>query len=214
MNLCAFHLFFVSLITHSTRAERKKEWTETMHLSIEGYESRCENFKCRFTGFVKGKFSSPGWSKRLSVTIRVEYCPKYKNCNAEESWSNHCNLLNFPKPAMRTCEFNSGFPCYCHGLHSATILFYPTHPNSLYRMNLFDGRFIFYNQPESNIFDSSIKPVNWEPIVDIIKLSSLRFGSGACLSESGKPQVKSVLIFVGIGVLLAFVLSGQFSAYW
>ncbi|XP_059154588.1 uncharacterized protein LOC131940054 [Physella acuta] len=239
MNLCALLLVVTGLITcidswlfpdrprptrtptpRTTVVEIKnpRVWSDKVELEISGYERvRYGGYGFRLTGFLKGKFNYRGWSSMAHhVVIFVEYCPKHRGCWRRSDWTKLCSMYQYPIYYGPDCTTKNltDFPCYCKGRKESELWFYPISPDSLYRIKLAPVPPMDCIMPSSNVFDTSIVPIDENRKVlyvnfDLTMLDKtfLFTGSGSCLSRSGKQRLTSDRTCVGIGGLAAFILS-------
>ncbi|XP_059147672.1 uncharacterized protein LOC131935291 isoform X2 [Physella acuta] len=177
------------------------------NLTIEGYEKDCVNYSCRYTGKVMASFSStPEYIPKHDLDcliITMLTCKKSEECRKDESWKPYCLMFDYPCGAHPCDETN--FPCYCVAGNPTKMKFFPLRDNALYQIYLMCMFILSENGPEivtkSNIFDSSHKPENWDPIE---KYSEKDFVYN--YSASGNWQLQYELIVLCFGALSAFYL--------
>ncbi|XP_059147179.1 uncharacterized protein LOC131934928 [Physella acuta] len=136
-------------------------------MKITEFEKDCVNYSCRHTGKIIGSIGLyeeyvPSDTDCLGL-IYVAACEKKDNCSIHTSWKLLCPLYWC---GPEDCKFIT-YPCYCSGSYPVSIKFFPLVENALYRITGIEP----YGKPRrvrfmncSNIFDSSLKPANYDPL--------------------------------------------------
>ncbi|XP_059169661.1 uncharacterized protein LOC131951324 [Physella acuta] len=160
---------------------------------IDGFQKQCEDPGCRYTGKIVGSvtFNGPDDSRfRNCVYIFIQ-----SSIDSGSNWKTMCATSRF---LCQPCA-NLNSACRCSGQNPLLIEFYPNQ-DAMYQVtiigtNNWDGKWpaAFPIVSTSNIFDSTTKPDNWNPI-------SVQF------SSNGNNQLTKGTNIVGITTLFAFLL--------
>ncbi|XP_059146139.1 uncharacterized protein LOC131933373 [Physella acuta] len=176
-------------------------------MEITGYEKDCVNYSCRYTGKIEGYIGvhelilDPNECKQR---IAVRVCPRWERCfNGSAPWIPYCDLyVHCWEPEV--CAETNNFPCYCSGTLPVKFKFFSMAENALYRLEATDpfdyGKILYVG----NIFDSSMKPDNWDPV------DNLGFAwreKDYSHSTNGEQQLHSEFAFLGIGALCVLLLA-------
>ncbi|XP_059146147.1 uncharacterized protein LOC131933383 [Physella acuta] len=176
-------------------------------MEITGYEKDCVNNSCRYTGKIEGYVE--GYVPIMDViecrqTISIRFCPRWDGCiHGSSPWIPYCDLQGVCWEPEECADW-SRFPCYCSGYFPFEFKFFSVVENALYRLAVSNGTRrdnIFY---VGNIFDSSIKPDNWDPVDNFeLAWSEKEFS----YSTNGEQQLHSEFVFLGIGALSVLLLA-------
>ncbi|XP_059139404.1 uncharacterized protein LOC131927666 isoform X1 [Physella acuta] len=164
--------------------------------TIHGWEKVCEASNCRYTGRITGSIKAFGFERPQPQTC-VFYLVQY---DYGIFWPGICSFYLYP------CDDNCNTPsdrCNCTGDNehdTISVKFYPIR-GSKYRLAVWGGLHTigYFNDTDpdwedqlyqcSNVFDTTIKPDDWNPI------NSLTFG----YSTNGYNQGTNI---IGIVVVL------------